>query len=110
MGEDDLALLIALEKADVSAQHPDYVEERLENIGVFEEKVRELAEGEQCFRMGDMKIDGRDIMALGVEQGREIGRIKNELFERVVEGLLENDREVLLAEAKTLVAEMVKEC
>ena len=57
-----------------------------------------------------MKIDGRDIMALGVEQGREIGRIKNELFERVVEGLLENDREVLLAEAKTLVAEMVKEC
>ena len=110
MGEDDLALLIALEKADVSAQHPDYVEERLENIGVFEEKVRELAEGEQCFRMGDMKVDGRDIMALGVEQGREIGRIKNELFERVVEGLLENDREVLLAEAKTLVSEMVKEC
>ncbi len=46
MGREDLERLIALERADVSAQHPDYVEERLENISAFEERVREELESD----------------------------------------------------------------
>lgn len=102
MGETDVRRLIELEKADVSAQHPDYTEERLVNIRAFEEKVDEVIRQGQCFSMADMKIDGRDIMALGVEEGREIGRIKNRIFEMIVEGQIENDRDALLREAEKL--------
>ena len=103
MGEDDLRRLIELEKADVSAQHPDYVDERLGNIAVFEQKVDEQIAAGQCFRINDMNIDGRDIMAMGVEQGRQIGLIKGRLFDMVVEGEIENDREALLTAAKEMI-------
>ena len=43
-------------------------------------------------------------MALGVEQGREVGRIKNALFDMVVDGDIENDRETLLAAARDMVS------
>ena len=49
LGAEDLGRLIALERADVSAQHPDYVEERLANIDEFEKRVEEAAAGEECF-------------------------------------------------------------
>ena len=103
MGEGDLRRLIELEKADVSAQHPDYVDERLGNIAVFEQKVDEQIAAGQCFRINDMNIDGRDIMAMGVEQGRQIGLIKGRLFDMVVEGEIENDREALLTAAKEMI-------
>ena len=102
MGEEDLRRLIALERADVSAQHPDYVAERLENIAAFEAKVEEALAGEQCFSMKDLAISGDDIMALGVEQGKEVGRIKRALLDMVVDGDIENEPETLLDEAKKL--------
>ena len=103
LGEEDLRRLISLERADVKSQHPDYVDERLAMIAAFEEKVDYLIEQGKCFSMKDMAVDGRDIMALGVKEGKEIGRIKNELLRLVVDGELENSRDVLIAKAKELI-------
>ena len=105
LGEEDLRRLISLERADVKSQHPNYVDERLTMIGVFEEKVDCLIEQGKCFSMKDMAVDGRDIMALGVKEGKEIGRIKNELLSLVIDGELENSRDVLIDKAKELLCE-----
>ena len=102
LGEDGLRMLIELERADVSAQHPDYVTERLENIAAFEEKVDELIEAGRCFSMRDLAIDGRDIMALGIEEGKKIGEIKKILLEKVIDGTLENDKDVLAGAIKEI--------
>ena len=104
LGEKDLRMLIELEKADVSAQHPDHVDERLTNIGAFERKVDERIAENDVFSMKDLAIDGRDIMALGVGQGKEIGRIKNALLELVIDGEIENDRQALLDKASDVIA------
>ena len=44
-------------------------------------------------------MNGRDLMALGIPAGREVGRILQELLDAVVDGNLENEKKALLAEA-----------
>lgn len=44
-----------------------------------------------------LKIDGKDIMnLLGIPQSKKVGEIKNDINERVLSGLLRNEREELL--------------
>ncbi|MBQ9180239.1 MAG: HD domain-containing protein [Firmicutes bacterium] len=105
LGEENLRRLISLERADVKSQHPNYVDERLAMIAAFEEKVDYLIEQGKCFSMKDMAVDGRDLIALGVEEGKEIGRIKSELLRLVVDGELENSRDALIDKAKELLCE-----
>jgi hypothetical protein len=54
---------------------------------------------------GDLAVTGRDLMAVGVAPGPGLGIILHRLLEAVVEDPAENDRERLLARARTLAAE-----
>jgi hypothetical protein len=63
-------------------------------------RVQEEIDAANAFSLRDLKIDGNDVIALGVPQGREIGRILNALFERVTEDPTLNTRERLLELAK----------
>jgi len=44
-------------------------------------------------------VNGDDIMALGVSEGKEVGVILNRLLEAVMDGRTENTREALINEA-----------
>ena len=103
LGEADLRRLIRLERADVSAQHPDYVKERLENIDAFEKKVDDLIAADQVFQMRDLAIDGHDLISIGITEGKVIGKIKRLLLEKVIDGELENEPDALIEEAKKCV-------
>lgn len=50
-----------------------------------------------CISIKDMAIDGGDLIALGVPQGKALGHILNTLFEKVLDDPTLNDRETLLA-------------
>ena len=103
LGEEQLRMLIQLELADVKSQNPVYTDERVENIRAFETALDAVLAAEQCFSMKHLAVSGRDLMALGIPQGREIGRILNALLDQVVEGTLPNDRETLLTYAAKLI-------
>ena len=47
-------------------------------------------------------MNGRDLTALGIPPGPEIGRLLQSLLDAVVDGAVPNDREVLLARAAAL--------
>lgn len=95
LGEETLRNLIQLELADVKGQNPVYTEERVSNILSFRDALDEVIAREQCFSIKHLAINGGDLLALGIPQGREIGRILNELLEQVVDGNLENSRPAL---------------
>ncbi|MBQ6582493.1 MAG: HD domain-containing protein [Mogibacterium sp.] len=101
-GEEQLARLIRLERADVSAQTPEVREERIGNINEFERVVGNVLESRQCFDRKDMKLGGDDVMALGIPEGPEVGRILNAVFEKVLAGDLPNEANVLIGAAKRL--------
>ena len=100
LGEERLRMLIKLEKADVKSQAPEYTEERLELIDDFSRLVDEVIESDQCFSMKDLEIDGKDMLELGIKQGPDIGTVLRAVFDKVIDGELENDRAALLEEAR----------
>ncbi len=55
-----------------------------------------------CLKKEDLAIGGRDIISLGIEPSAQLGKILDTLFEAVLNGEIENNREALLEGAKKL--------
>ena len=100
LGEEQLMRLINLERGDVLSQAEHVREERAAAIDAFRELVQTVVEKEGVLKRKDLAIDGRDVLELGVPRGPEVGRVLDEILDRVLEGDLENRREVLLEAAE----------
>lgn len=59
--------------------------------------LEELLASGACYRISDMKIDGNDLLRLGIK-GRAVGETLNNLLYLIADGKLENERERLLDE------------
>lgn len=94
LGEEPLRQLIAVKRADNLAQHPQFRDTQQE-IGRAEAILEELLQKKQCFSLRQLAVNGRDMMALGL-QGRAVGNMLHELLDEVVDGQLPNDRVALL--------------
>lgn len=62
--------------------------------------MAQIRAADECLSLRDLKIDGEDLLSLGIPRGREIGRILGLLLDAVVDGVLPNDTDALLCEAK----------
>ena len=102
LGEENLRLLIKLELADVKSQAPEFTEERVRRIGDFSRLVDKVIADEQCFSMKDLAVDGRDMIDMGIKQGPEIGTVLSSLLDKVLEGDLPNEKDILQQEAENM--------
>lgn len=100
LGEEQTLRLIALERADVQSQAPEYREERVRHIDEFHRIVEQVAEEEGSFKLKDLAVKGTDLLALGIPQGPAIGDMLYHLFLMVLEDDFPNQREELLKAAK----------
>jgi len=95
VGLENVPALFALRKADnigSGARSP-----RMYALEALWERVQEEIRAASAFSLRDLAIDGNDVMAeLGIPQGRRVGQILDELFERVTEDPSLNTRERLL--------------
>lgn len=62
----------------------------------LKERVTVLNEEKSVLGLKDLKINGNDLIQLGIKPGKQIGQILNELFEEVLEAPEINEREKLL--------------
>jgi tRNA nucleotidyltransferase/poly(A) polymerase len=98
---DELAFeLVALKEADLAAKRVLAVE--LEASA----HLRDALERERgsAHRVGDLAVDGSDLLEVGVPEGPEIGRILANLLDAVVEEPRLNERATLLERAKAELA------
>lgn len=100
LGEAQLYRLIALERADVSAQAEAVRRDRIAQIDVFRGIVGNVLAEEACFGRKDLAVNGNDLREAGIPQGPEIGRILQKLLDAVIDGAIPNDREALLQAAR----------
>ena len=49
-----------------------------------------------------MAINGKDLIELGIDPGARLGSIKKQLLNEIIDGVIPNDREALLARAQVL--------
>jgi hypothetical protein len=74
--------------------------DEIERLARFREVVeRELP---SPHRLGDLAVDGNDLIALGVEPGPQLGRLLHELLDEVVDEPSLNTRQELLRRAQAL--------
>ncbi|MCR4843054.1 MAG: CCA tRNA nucleotidyltransferase [Eubacterium sp.] len=94
--------LFSIKRADVLAQSDYRREEKLSALEQYMDAYRAVIEDEQCVKVKDLKIGGKDLMDMGVPSGPRIGEILNVLLEAVIEEPELNDRQTLLAVAEEL--------
>ena len=64
--------------------------------------LNEIIENNECYCLKQIAINGDDLIAIGFEQGREIGNVLNMILEMVVSEQIENDRQILIDTAKAI--------
>ena len=63
-----------------------------------------LAQGD-CLSLKQLAVSGRDLMELGIAQGKQIGEILHMLLEQVVADPDKNDRAYLIKQVKDYLAD-----
>lgn len=74
------------------------VEARERQVRAFEARMLELS-ATACYTVGQLAVNGGDLMALGIPPGPAVGQILNRLLQAVMEGRLPNERTALLRQA-----------
>ena len=89
-----------VQKADISAQS-DYQRDKKEQVLQETKKLfEEIIEEKNCLSIKELKINGKDLMDMGVPQGKEIGQILSWLLDQVLEDPQLNQRETLMQMAE----------
>lgn len=102
LGKDNFEDFITLRKADMAGQSDYNLESRSRSVSEMERMYGIVVEEQQCLRISDLAIGGRDLIGLGMKPGRDIGNMLNMLLERVLDEPELNNREQLLQLVKSL--------
>jgi|GEM_PF-28279 len=104
IGEDIFPLLFPVRHADILAQSDYLRAEKLENLELWKQLYEEMLEKKQCVSLKTLAVTGRDLIAMGMKPGRELGDMLQKLLELVLEHPEQNTREQLLEKAGELAA------
>ena len=61
---------------------------------------REIQREKQCVSLEELAVSGKDLIALGMKPGREMGILLHELLEMVLEDPAKNEKEFLKEQVK----------
>lgn len=95
IGKDYFAEVLELKQADMLAQSMYQRKEKEENLTQVRALYEEILRKEECVSLKDLALTGKDLMELGVPQGKQLGAILQELLEDVLENPEHNTREYL---------------
>ena len=105
VGEERVRQLLACWRADQSDRAAEIMARNMPMIDGAEGLLEEVLSEKACLSVKSLAVNGRDILALGVKEGPEVGRVLEALFALVLDGALPDRREELLAKAAELAAE-----
>jgi tRNA nucleotidyltransferase (CCA-adding enzyme) len=90
-----------LKEADASscATDPEIVAAQLTE---FDQRVEELLAEPEVHKFSNLAVNGKDLMSLGFEAGRDLGDTLSKLHEVVIENPVLNNKNALLAKAKDI--------
>lgn len=95
LGTEAFYELMMLKQADNMGQNREQFDRQPQYRQILR-LADEILENGDCFSLGDLAVNGRDLMETGVGEGPEIGRRLQFLLAAVMDGEVENDREKLL--------------
>lgn len=101
IGSRTLQYLLTMKSFDYRAQRHDADYDREQELKRCSDLISEILQKGDCFEMKDLAINGMDIILhLNIRSGPLIGKIKNDLFTKVIDDELPNEPTALLQYAK----------
>ncbi len=100
VGLEQYPAVFEVKRADILAQSEYKRTEKIAYVSEYERLYQNIVAKGDCLSLKQLAVTGRDIMALGVKQGKEIGEILNWLLEQVIEEPERNTRMFLLHSAQ----------
>ena len=95
-GEDIFPGLFQVMGADILAQSEYRKIEKLVNLERVHQVYDEILKRKDCVSLKNLQVTGKDLIAAGMEPGKKIGEILNQMLEDVLETPEHNEREYLL--------------
>lgn len=94
---DDIESLMLLCKADITTKNEYKIKKYRNNFELVQQKLKDVEERDKI-RNWQPPVTGLDIMHIfGIKEGREVGIIKNQIREAILEGEIPNSRDAALA-------------
>jgi len=109
IGEERLRQLIDVKKADAVAQSANVREEKQRVLDAILALLNDIIDEQQCFSLKDLKVNGNDLIAMGVPEGISVGAILSQLMDMVIDEHVINDKAELLLIAQILWREKEEE-
>ncbi len=96
LGKENFEDFLAIKKADMAGQSSYNAELRQGYVAEMIDMFHKVEAENQCVKMSDMNINGKDLIALGIAPGKEMGNILKALFDRILDEPELNDKEKLI--------------
>lgn len=95
IGEENYRALIKIKRADCRGKaSPHAIDEKLRRMEGF---LAEILENKECYSLRFLAVNGDDLKAVGITDGKEIRDTLNRLLDLVITEQCENERTALLA-------------
>jgi tRNA nucleotidyltransferase (CCA-adding enzyme) len=95
IGIDIFKKILLIKKSHIESQK-NLKEENLNSINHIECILNDILEKKQCYNLKSLKVNGMDLIQMGLPKGKVIGEVLNELLDLVINEELENEKEVIL--------------
>ncbi len=96
VGVSEFPMLMEVRYADTMGQSTLYREEKLKLIEDTKKLYEEIIEKEDCVTLKDLAVNGKDLIALGVNPGKQIGETLAIMLSDVLDNPEHNSKEYLL--------------
>ena len=107
IGLENVPMMLEIKRADLLGQSTYQRESKMAIVDNLESQYRECVAKQSCLQKKDLSVNGSDLIAMGMKQGKELGIVIDQLFEAVIENPEMNQREKLLELAHKLVTPFI---
>jgi len=107
IGLENMPMMLEIKRADILAQSDYNFESKMGYVDDLERAYKEVIEKNYCVDKKDLSVNGKDLIAMGMKPGEEIGVVLDLLFDIVINDPNLNEREKLLERANKLITPFI---
>ncbi len=100
LGVDLMEDLFQIQRADIVAQSEYEREEKVEFLDMSIKEYRRILEEHECYSLKELKINGSDVIHLGVTKGENIKKVLEYILDKVQRNEYKNEKDFLIEKAK----------
>lgn len=96
LGEDFLYDLLKLKNADIISKNNLTVNKEILKLENIWKNLNEIISNNECYSIKELKVNGDELIEIGIKKGKEIGLTLNYLLDEVMKDNTLNNKEILL--------------